>query len=94
MASNIFFSHYFVKIKVDSNYSLPIKNIMTVHNVIIHIKSVLNKDENHYYHKIFLEKCSYQLAKKWSQRFVHSIIMVRFGENEIAKTSFMLQKDL
>ena len=58
------FSHYFVKIKVDSYDSLPIEKILTLHNVIIHIKSVLNKDKNHYYYKIFLEKCSYQLAKK------------------------------
>ena len=28
------------------------------------IKSVLNKDKNHYYYKILLEKLSYQLAKK------------------------------
>ena len=34
---------------------------MTLHN-IIHIKSVLNKDQNHYYHNIFFEKCSYQLV--------------------------------
>ena len=27
------------------------------------IKSFLNKDENHYCYKIFLEKCSYQLGK-------------------------------
>ena len=27
------------------------------------IKSVLNKDKNHYYYKTSLEKCSYQLAK-------------------------------
>ena len=58
------FSHYFAKIKVDSYDSLPIEKILTLHNVIILIKSVLNKDKNHYYYKIFLEKCSYQLAKK------------------------------
>ena len=29
-------------------------------NVIILIKSVLNKDKNHYYYNIFLEKCSYK----------------------------------
>ena len=58
------FSHYFAKIKVDSYDSLPIEKILTLHNVIIHIKSVLKKDKNHYYYKIFLEKCSYQLAKK------------------------------
>ena len=43
------FSHYFEKIKVDSYDSLPIEKILTLHNVIIHIKSVLNKDKNHYY---------------------------------------------
>ena len=37
---------------------------LTLHNVIIHIKSVLNKDQNHYYCNIFLEKCLYQLVKK------------------------------
>ena len=58
------FSHYFAKIKVDSYDSLPIEKRLTLHNVIIHIKSVLNKDKNHYYFKIFLEKYSYQLAKK------------------------------
>ena len=58
------FSHYFTKIKVDSCDSLPIEKRLTLHNVIIHIKSVLNKDKNHYYYKIILEKCSYQLAKK------------------------------
>ena len=58
------FSHYFAKIKVDSYDSLPIEKRLTFHNVIIHIKSVLNKDKNHQYYKIFLGKCSYQLAKK------------------------------
>ena len=58
------FSHYFAKIKVDSYDSLTIEEMLTWHNVIILIKSVLNKDKNHYYYKIFLEKCSYQLAKK------------------------------
>ena len=58
------FSHYFVKIKVDSYDSLPMEKRLTLHNVTIIIKSVLNKDKNHYYYKIFLEKCSYQLAKK------------------------------
>ena len=58
------FSHYFAKIKVDFYDSLPIEKILTLHNVIIHIKSVLNKDKNNYYYKIFLKRCSYQLAKK------------------------------
>ena len=37
---------------------------MTLRNVTILIKSDLNKDKNHYYNQIFLEKCSCQLAKK------------------------------
>ena len=40
------------------------KKRLTLHNVTILIKSVLNKDKNYYYYNIFLEKCSYQLAKK------------------------------
>ena len=35
--------------------------------VIIHIKSVQNKDENNYYFKIFLEKCLHQLPKNDSK---------------------------
>ena len=58
------FSHYFGKIKVDSYDSLPIEKRLTLHNAIIHINSVLNKDKHHNYYKIFLEKYSYQLAKK------------------------------
>ena len=58
------FCHYFAKIKVDPYASLPIEKTLTFHNVVIHIKSVLNEDKNHYYYKIFLEKCSHQLAKK------------------------------
>ena len=50
--------------KVDSYDSLPIEKRLTLHNAIIHTKSVLNKDKNHYYYNIFLVKCSYQLAKK------------------------------
>ena len=41
------FSHYFTQIKVDSYDSLPIEKTLTLH-VIILIKSVLNKDKNHY----------------------------------------------
>ena len=50
------FSHYYAKIKVDSHDSLPIENILTLHNVIILIKS------KSLGYKIFLEKYLYQLA--------------------------------
>ena len=58
------FSHNFAKIKVDFYDSFAIQKILTLHNVIILIKSVLNKGENYYYFKIFLEKRLYQLVKK------------------------------
>ena len=63
-----------------------------MHNAIILIKSVLNKDKNHYYYKTFLETCSHQLAKKKTTNFCHSIKMVRFGEKEIAKENFYAAK--
>ena len=49
------------QIKVGSYDFLPIEKTLTLHNVIILVKSVLNKDENHYDYNIFLEKCFYQL---------------------------------
>ena len=42
------FSLYFVKIKVNSYDSLPMEKTLTLHNVIILIKSILNKDKNPY----------------------------------------------
>ena len=35
-----------MKIKIDSYDSLPIEKRLTLHNIIIHIKSVLNKAKN------------------------------------------------
>ena len=58
------FCHFLEKVKVDSYDSFPIEKRLTLHNVIILIKSVVNKGKNHYYYKTFLEKCSGQLAKK------------------------------
>ena len=57
------FSQYYAKIKVDYYDSLPVEKKLIFH-VIILIKSVLNKDKNHYYYNIFFKKCSHQLAKK------------------------------
>ena len=58
MASHIFFTLFCE----NQSWFLWFKRL-TLH-VLIHIKSVLNKDKNHYYYKVFLEKCSHQLAKK------------------------------
>ena len=53
------FSHNYARIKFDSYDSLPLEETLTFHNVIIPIKSILNKDQNHYFCNTFLEKCSY-----------------------------------
>ena len=44
--------------------SLPLEKTLTLHNVIILIKLVLNKDQNNWYFNIFLQKILYQLTKK------------------------------
>ena len=43
-------------IRIDSYNSLPIQKVLTFHNVVILIKSVVNKNKNEYYYNIFLEK--------------------------------------
>ena len=53
-------SHNFGNIRIDSYNSLPIEKILTFHNVIILIKSVVNKNKNEYYYNIFLEKGLYK----------------------------------
>ena len=58
------FPHNYAKNKFDSDDDMPLKETLTLHNVIILIKSVFDKDQNHYCYNIFLEKCSYQLAEK------------------------------
>ena len=49
-------NHNFEKIKIDSYNSLPIKNMLIFHNVIILIKLAINKSENKYYYNIFSER--------------------------------------
>ena len=53
-------NHNFGKIRIDSYNSLRVEKILTFHNMIILIKSVLNKNRNEYYYNIFLEKGSYK----------------------------------
>ena len=54
------FFHYYAKIKVDNYDYLPSEKRLTLHNFIILIKSLINKDENQCFYNIFLEKGSYQ----------------------------------
>ena len=53
-------NHNFGEIRIDSYNSLPIEKILTFHNAIILIKSVIKKNKNKYYYNIFLEKDSYK----------------------------------
>ena len=46
----------FGKIGIDSYNCLTFKKILTCHNVIILIKSVVNKSENKYYYKYIFRK--------------------------------------
>ena len=47
--------------------NLPQEKIFTLH-VIILIRPVFNKDQNHYYYNIFLQRCFFQLAKIYLQQ--------------------------
>ena len=55
-------SNNYAKTTVDSYDSLPLEKTLSFH-VIIHNRSVCNKDQNHYYYNIFLGICSYQFSK-------------------------------
>ena len=56
-------SNSYAKIKFDSCNTLPIEETLTLHNVIILIKSVFDKEKNNYYYNIFFEKGSTKLPK-------------------------------
>ena len=49
-----------MKIKINLDDDLPLGKTLNMHNVGIRIKSVFNKNHNHYYNQVFLEKCSYK----------------------------------
>ena len=55
------FSHNYAKIKTDSVGDLPLEKTLTKDSVVMRIKSFYNKNQNHHYYIVFLEKCSYQL---------------------------------
>ena len=53
-------NHKLTRIRIDSYNFLPIEKVLTFHNVITLIKSVVNKNKSNYYYNIFLEKGSYK----------------------------------
>ena len=60
----ICFPHNYARIKIHSKDTLYLEKTLALHNIVLLIKSVLNKGQNHYSYNIFLEKCSDKLAKK------------------------------
>ena len=47
-------SHNYARIKTDSFDSLPLEKTLNLHYVIRLIKSVFNKNQNHYHYNTFL----------------------------------------
>ena len=67
---------------------------MTLHNVIIHIKSVLRKGKYHTTTiRYFFKKCSYQSAKNNHKIFFYNKIMMKFGKTETAKEKLYAAKE-
>ena len=54
----------------------------------MHIKSVLNKDQNHYYYNISLEKCFYQLVKIYWQKFLWQYDNIKICQDKSSKRKF------
>ena len=42
---------------------MKLEKTLNMHNVLILIKSISNKNYNHYYYQVFLEKCSDKLTQ-------------------------------
>ena len=53
--------HSFGEIKVASYNSLPTEKILTCHNAVICIKSVVDKNKDNYYYNVLLEKGLYKV---------------------------------
>ena len=61
-------NHNSAKIRKYSYSYLPIEKILTFHNAIILIKSVINKNKNHYYYNTFFKKGLYKDKSEYKYR--------------------------
>ena len=50
LKSNIsdIYSHKEMKIKINPDDHLPLEKTLNIHNAVLHIESVFNKNHNHY----------------------------------------------
>ena len=51
-----------MKIIINSNYNLPLKNELAMHGVVLITKSVFYYNKK-FYPKVFLDECFYKLVK-------------------------------
>ena len=49
-----------MNIKIDSADYLPLENTLNMYNVVIRIKPFSNKNHNHSFYQVFLEKWFYK----------------------------------
>ena len=58
LKSNISYavSHKYAEVKMNSIDDLPLEKAITMHNVIMFIKSVFHQNHDHYYYIVLLEK--------------------------------------
>ena len=47
-----------MKIKISSDNKLLLEQILNMHNLVTLIKSVFDKNQNHYYYQVFFKKVS------------------------------------
>ena len=52
--------HKYTKIKINSDNGLALEKPLNMRNVVILVKSIFNKNRNHFYYQIFLEIYSYK----------------------------------
>ena len=78
-------NYIFAKIRIDSYNPLAIKKLLTFHNGLILIKSVVNENKNKYYYNIFLEKGSYKdkIDAKYFQNNVYILQMLYFDRIDL-----------
>ena len=50
------YSYKRMRIKINSDDDLPSEKLLNMHNVVIFIKSIVNKNHNNYYYQLFFRK--------------------------------------
>ena len=61
--------------KIDSYDSFPLKKKLTMHKAVRLFYSVLNKNKNHYYYNMFLEKSSYHFSEKNGNKYYTQVFL-------------------